>query len=57
LVHLALIHSCTTVFWWCASIFAAGAMIRGMLLRRGPLTRPQDAPAREPGREAVAARP
>jgi EmrB/QacA subfamily drug resistance transporter len=53
LVHLALIHSYATVFWWCAGIFAAGAVICGVLLRRGPLTRPQDAPARE----AVAARP
>jgi hypothetical protein len=57
LVHLALIHSYTTVFWWCAGIFAAGAVICGALLRRGPLTHPQDAPAREPVREAVAARP
>jgi EmrB/QacA subfamily drug resistance transporter len=39
LVHLALIHSYTTVFWWCAGIFAAGAVICGALLRRGPLTR------------------
>ena len=38
LVHLALIHSYTTVFWWCAVIFAAGAVICGALLRRGPLT-------------------
>ena len=57
LVHLALIHSYTTVFWWCAGIFAAGAGICGVLLRRGPLTRPQDIPAREPARQAVAARP
>ena len=61
LVHFALIHSYTTVFWWCAGIFAAGAVICGVLLRRGPLTRPQDGPAREPAREAareaVAARP
>jgi len=41
LVHLALIHSYTTVFWWCAGIFAAGAVICGLLLRRGPLTRPR----------------
>jgi EmrB/QacA subfamily drug resistance transporter len=57
LVHLALVHSYTTVFWWCAGIFAAGAVICGVLLRRGPLTRPQDAPTRGPAREAVAARP
>ncbi|HEX6523189.1 MAG TPA: MFS transporter [Streptosporangiaceae bacterium] len=42
LAHLALIHSYTTVFWWCAGIFAAGAVICGALLRRGPLTRPGD---------------
>jgi len=56
LIHLALIHSYTTVFWWCAAIFAVGAVICGALLRRGPLTRPQDAPAREPSRQAAAAR-
>jgi EmrB/QacA subfamily drug resistance transporter len=38
LAHLALLHSYTTVFWWCAGIFAAGAAICGTLLRRGPLT-------------------
>jgi EmrB/QacA subfamily drug resistance transporter len=38
LVHLALIHSYTTVFWSCAGIFAAGAVICGALLRRGPLS-------------------
>ena len=56
LIHLALIHSYTTVFWWCAAIFAAGAVICGALLRRGPLTRPPDVPAREPSRQAAAAR-
>jgi hypothetical protein len=45
LVHLALIHSYTTVFRCCAGIFAAGAVICGALLRRGPLTRPEDTPA------------
>ena len=48
LVHLALIHSYATVFWSCAGIFAAGAVICGALLRRGPLTRPGDVPAPEP---------
>jgi EmrB/QacA subfamily drug resistance transporter len=42
LAHLALIHSYTTVFWWCAGIFAAGAVICGALLRRGPLTRTRE---------------
>ncbi|HEY6312138.1 MAG TPA: MFS transporter [Streptosporangiaceae bacterium] len=56
LVHLALIHSYTTVFWCCAGIFAVGAVICGALLRRGPLTRPEDIPAREPSRPPAAAR-
>jgi hypothetical protein len=56
LVQLAAIHSYTTVFWWCAGIFAAGAVICGALLRRGPLTRPGDIPAREPSQHATAAR-
>jgi EmrB/QacA subfamily drug resistance transporter len=34
---LAMVHSYTVVFWWCAGIFAAGAIIGGTLLRRGPL--------------------
>jgi hypothetical protein len=38
LVHLAALHGYTTVFWWCAGIFAAGAVICGALLRPGPLT-------------------
>ena len=53
-LHLATIHSYTTVFWWCTGIFAAGAVICGALLRRGPLTRPEDVPAREPSRQAAA---
>jgi EmrB/QacA subfamily drug resistance transporter len=56
LIHLALIHSYTTVFWWCAAIFAVGAVVCGALLRRGPLTRPGDIPDRERSREAAAAR-
>jgi hypothetical protein len=43
------------VFWWCAGIFAAGTVICGALLRRGPLTPPSDIPTREPvGAEASA---
>jgi EmrB/QacA subfamily drug resistance transporter len=56
LLHLALIHSYTTVFWWCAVIFAAGAIICGSLLRPGPLTRPEAIPAPEPSRQPVTAR-
>jgi EmrB/QacA subfamily drug resistance transporter len=33
----ATVHGYTTVFWWCMSIFLAGAVIVGALLRRGPL--------------------
>jgi len=36
-VYLATIHGYTTVFWWCAVIFAAGAVICGTLLRRGAM--------------------
>jgi hypothetical protein len=42
------VPSYTTVFWWCAAILAAGAVICGALLRRGPLTRPEAVPAAEP---------
>jgi EmrB/QacA subfamily drug resistance transporter len=55
-VHLATIHGYTTVFWWCAGIFAAGAVICGTLLRRGPLPAMHGAaPAREPSRQAETA--
>ena len=56
LAQLALIHGYTTVFWWCAGIFAAGAIICGALLRPGPLTRPGDIPARKPSLQAAPAR-
>lgn len=45
LAQLAAMHSYATVFWWCAGIFAAGAVICGGLLRRGPLARPGSSPA------------
>jgi len=52
-VNLAVIQGYTTVFWWCAGIFAAGAVICGALLRRGPLPPMHaDAPAGEPSRQA-----
>src|SRR5690242_21562996 len=56
LAQLALIHGYTTVFWWCAGIFAAGAIICGALLRPGPLTGPEDIPARKPSLQAAPAR-
>ena len=56
LVQLAAIHGYTTVFWWCAGIFAAGAVLCGALLRRGPLSRPEEIPGRELSRQVTAAR-
>ena len=37
LTGLALAHGYDTAFWWTASIFAAGAVTAGALLRPGPL--------------------
>jgi hypothetical protein len=37
LTGLALAHGYDTGFWWIAGIFAAGAVVGGTLLRRGPL--------------------
>jgi EmrB/QacA subfamily drug resistance transporter len=37
LTGLALAHGYDTAFWWIAGIFAAGAVMGGVLLRRGPL--------------------
>src|SRR6266571_1237353 len=34
---LALAHGYDTAFWWIAGIFAVGAVVSGVLLRRGPL--------------------
>jgi hypothetical protein len=39
LAGLALVHGYDTAFWWSAAIFAGGAVVAGLLLRRGPLTR------------------
>jgi len=54
LLQLAAIHSYTTVFWWCAGLFAAGAVICGALLRIGPLTRPGGTPTPVPPQHATA---
>ncbi|NUS16501.1 MAG: MFS transporter [Streptomyces sp.] len=56
LVQLAAIHSYTVVFWWCAGIYAAGAVVCGALLRPGPLNRSAGKAAPEPARLATAAR-
>jgi EmrB/QacA subfamily drug resistance transporter len=37
LTGLALAHGYDTAFWWIAGIFAVGAVVSGILLRRGPL--------------------
>ena len=37
LTGLALAHGYDTGFWWIAGIFAGGAVVGGVLLRRGPL--------------------
>jgi EmrB/QacA subfamily drug resistance transporter len=37
LLGLALAHGYDTAFWWIAGIFAGGAIVGGLLLRRGPL--------------------
>jgi hypothetical protein len=38
------VHGYTTAFWWAAAIFAAGALVCGVLLRPGV---PAQAPAGE----------
>ena len=48
LTEMSLIHGYTTGFWVAAAIFAAGAVICGTLLRRGPL-RAADPPAASAG--------
>lgn len=51
LLRLASVHSFIRVFWWSAAIFAAGAVITGLLLRNGPLPAGaggHGAPAEEP---------
>jgi hypothetical protein len=45
---LALAHGYDTAFWWIAGIFAAGAVIGGVLLRSGPLY-PAGAPSQAAG--------
>jgi hypothetical protein len=39
------VHGYTTAFWWSAAIFAAGAIVCGLLIRSGT---PQVDPAAEP---------
>src|SRR5579863_3685511 len=53
LTGLALAHGYDTAFWWTAGIFAAGAVVGGVLLRSGPLVR-KDTPSRAPGAATTA---
>ena len=60
LVGMSLIHGYTTGFWVAAGIFAAGAVICGMLFRPGPLRAAEPgvaAPARTAVRRASEAPP
>ncbi|HEY2306305.1 MAG TPA: aldo/keto reductase [Streptosporangiaceae bacterium] len=60
LIGLALVHGCTTAFWWSAAVFASGAVICGTLLRCGLLTRaavPQVRRARRHPRRPPLSRP
>ncbi|WP_225101878.1 MFS transporter [Streptomyces sp. CoH27] len=50
LFQQAVIHGYHNVFWVCAAIFAGGAVISGLLLRKGPLPVP-GAPATRPAAE------
>jgi hypothetical protein len=48
LTSLAVLHGYTTAFWWSAGILAAGAVICGTLLRRGPLVGQGDSGRSDP---------
>jgi hypothetical protein len=43
LIQQSAVHGYTVGFWWAAGIFAAGAVICGVLLRSGPLARQPEA--------------
>ncbi|WP_369202580.1 MFS transporter [Streptomyces sp. PU-14G] len=53
---LATVHGYTTVFWWCAGILVAGAVVCGALLRRGPLPPLEGAPVKEAPQQAETTR-
>ncbi len=56
-IGLASIHGDARVFWWCTAIFALGAVVSAVLLRRGPLPTPAaGAPRPEASAEAGTAR-
>jgi EmrB/QacA subfamily drug resistance transporter len=47
LIGLGLAHGYDTAFWWTAGILAVGAVVAGLLFRRGPLYR-KDAAGQQP---------
>jgi predicted MFS family arabinose efflux permease len=49
LLGLALAHGYDTAFWWIAGIFAGGAIVGGLLFRRGPLNRKDGQVQRDAG--------
>jgi EmrB/QacA subfamily drug resistance transporter len=51
--QLALIHGYTTAFWWCSGIFLLGAIVCGLLMRRGPLQPAARVPGAAPAAEAI----
>jgi hypothetical protein len=53
-LNLASIDGYITVFWWCTAIFAAGAVVCGLLLRGGPLP-PEEEPAEHSDKETETA--
>jgi EmrB/QacA subfamily drug resistance transporter len=53
LTGLALAHGYDIAFWWIAGIFAVGAVVGGVLFRRGPLGQ-QRTPSPAPGGVTVA---
>ena len=55
LTVLALTHGYDIAFWWTAGIFAAGAVVGGALLRRGPLTQSAPTPRAQGGHGVSAA--
>jgi EmrB/QacA subfamily drug resistance transporter len=56
LTGLALAHGYDTAFWWVAGIFVGGAIVGGLLFRRGPLYR-KEAPAAQDTGTGVQAGP
>jgi hypothetical protein len=50
LIALGLAHGYDTAFWWTAGILAGGAIVAGILFRRGPLVS-QGPPAGRPAGE------